>query len=255
MSEQEMKQKKAGRGSLAPVRPRRDYKDTLFRMLFNDREALLSLYNAVGNTDYRDSSLLQIVTLENAVYMNVKNDLAFLLGFELNLYEHQSTWNPNMPLRDLFYAAREYEMLIRDQSLYSSRLIKLPVPRFIVFYNGREKQEERCVLKLSDAFETPVEECIQEGILRDFLLKYRAEVTNVSIFEYNEEREKELLRKAEYESGRKEGMEQGMEQGICALIQTCRELGASRETVSSALIRRFSISGEEAEGYLERFWE
>ena len=180
-----MKQKKAGRGSLAPVRPRRDYKDTLFRMLFNDREALLSLYNAVGNTDYRDPSLLQIVTLENAVYMNVKNDLAFLLGFELNLYEHQSTWNPNMPLRDLFYAAREYEMLIRDQSLYSSRLIKLPVPRFIVFYNGREKQEERCVLKLSDAFETPVEECIHEGILRDFLLKYRAEVTNVSIFEYN----------------------------------------------------------------------
>lgn len=311
MSEQEMKQKKAGRGSLAPVRPRRDYKDTLFRMLFNDREALLSLYNAVGNTDYRDPSLLQIVTLENAVYMNVKNDLAFLLGFELNLYEHQSTWNPNMPLRDLFYAAREYEMLIRDQSLYSSRLIKLPVPRFIVFYNGREKQEERCVLKLSDAFETPVEEpelelkvtvlninigyneslldacrllkeyslyvarvrtyaremklaeavgraveeCIHEGILRDFLLKYRAEVTNVSIFEYNEEREKELLRKAEYEFGRKEGMEQGMEQGICALIQTCRELGASRETVSSALIRRFSISGEEAEGYLERFWE
>ena len=84
MSEQEMKQKKAGRGSLAPVRPRRDYKDTLFRMLFNDREALLSLYNAVGNTDYRDPSLLQIVTLENAVYMNVKNDLAFLLGFELN---------------------------------------------------------------------------------------------------------------------------------------------------------------------------
>ena len=77
----------------------------------------------------------------------------------------------------------------------------------------------------------------------------------MSIFEYNEEREKELLRKAEYESGRKEGMEQGMEQGICALIQTCRELGASRETVSSALIRRFSISGEEAEGYLERFWE
>ena len=210
MSEQEMKQKKAGRGSLAPVRPRRDYKDTLFRMLFNDREALLSLYNAVGNTDYRDPSLLQIVTLENAVYMNVKNDLAFLLGFELNLYEHQSTWNPNMPLRDLFYAAREYEMLIRDQSLYSSRLIKRPVPRFIVFYNGREKQEER---------------------------------------------EKELLRKAEYEFGRKEGMEQGMEQGICALIQTCRELGASRETVSSALIRRFSISGEEAEGYLERFWE
>ena len=233
----------------------RTYKSTIFIMLFEDRNNLLELYNAMSGKHYTDPELLEINTLENAIYMSIRNDISFLIDGRLSLYEHQSTWNPNMPLRDLFYAAREYEMLIRDQSLYSSRLIKLPVPRFIVFYNGREKQEERCVLKLSDAFETPVEECIHEGILRDFLLKYRAEVTNVSIFEYNEEREKELLRKAEYEFGRKEGMEQGMEQGICALIQTCRELGASRETVSSALIRRFSISGEEAEGYLERFWE
>ena len=82
--------------------PRRDYKDALFRMIFNDKEALLSLYNAVGNTSYTDASQLQIVTLENAVYMNIKNDLAFLLNMELNLYEHQSTWNPNMPLRICF---------------------------------------------------------------------------------------------------------------------------------------------------------
>ena len=78
----------------------RSYKDTLFRMLFNDKEALLSLYNAVGQTDYKDASQLEIVTLENAIYMNMKNDLAFLINLELNLYEHQSTWNPNMPLRD-----------------------------------------------------------------------------------------------------------------------------------------------------------
>lgn len=152
MSEQEMKQKKAGRGSLAPVRPRRDYKDTLFRMLFNDREALLSLYNAVGNTDYRDSSLLQIVTLENAVYMNVKNDLAFLLGFELNLYEHQSTWNPNMPLRDLFYISRLLEKYVNSESLYASTQVKIPEPHFIIFYNGSSAAPEYTTLRLSDAF-------------------------------------------------------------------------------------------------------
>ena len=80
----------------------RSYKDTLFRMLFHEKEALLPLYNAVGQTNYRDASQLEIVTLENAIYMNMKNDLAFLINLELNLYEHQSTWNPNMLLRDLF---------------------------------------------------------------------------------------------------------------------------------------------------------
>ena len=96
----------------------RSYKDTLFRMLFQEKEALLSLYNAVGQTDYKDASQLEIVTLENAIYMNMKNDLAFLINLELNLYEHQSTWNPNMPLRDLFYVAKEYEQLIRKETLY-----------------------------------------------------------------------------------------------------------------------------------------
>ena len=103
-----------------PAQPvQRSYKDTLFRMLFNDKEALLSLYNAVGQPDYRDASQLESITLENAIYMNMKNDLAFLINLELNLYEHQSTWNPNMPLRDLFFVAREYEQLIRKDTLYS----------------------------------------------------------------------------------------------------------------------------------------
>ena len=85
---------------------RRDYKDTLFRLLFQDRDRLLSLYNAVKGTSYASSEELTVVTLENAVYMNMKNDVAFLVDFQLNLYEHQSTWNPNMPLRNLFYAAK-----------------------------------------------------------------------------------------------------------------------------------------------------
>mgnify|MGYP000594527691 CR=1 FL=1 len=113
----------------APVRipkPRRDYKDTLFRLLFQDRDRLLSLYNAVNGTSYDSPEELTVVPLENAVYMNMKNDMAFLVDFQLNLYEHQSTWNPNMPLRNLFYAAKEYQVLTRDQSLYAPQLVKIP---------------------------------------------------------------------------------------------------------------------------------
>ena len=95
-------------GSSPSLRSRRDHKDTLFRMLFSTRENLLSLYNAVNGTHYTDVAALKIVTLENAIYMNMKNDQAFLLDFHLNLYEHQSSWNPNMPLRFLLYVAREY---------------------------------------------------------------------------------------------------------------------------------------------------
>ena len=96
------------------VKVRRDHKDTLFRMIFSTRESLLSLYNAVNHSHYTDAKELEIVTLENAVYMNMKNDQAFLLDMQLNLYEHQSTWNPNMPLRFLIYVTKEYQMLIRN---------------------------------------------------------------------------------------------------------------------------------------------
>ena len=134
------------------VKVRRDHKDTLFRMIFSTRENLLSLYNAVNHSHYTDAKELEIVTLENAVYMNMKNDQAFLLDMQLNLYEHQSTWNPNMPLRDLFYISSEYQKLVTHQSLYSTALQKIPAPKFVVFYNGEQKMEERAVLRLSDLY-------------------------------------------------------------------------------------------------------
>lgn len=81
----------------------RKYKDTVFRMLFADKTNLLSLYNAMNGSDYHDPSKLQIITLENAIYIGMKNDLAFVIDTNLFLYEHQSTYNPNMPLRNLFY--------------------------------------------------------------------------------------------------------------------------------------------------------
>ena len=131
----------------------RNYKDTIFRMLFSDRKNLLSLYNAIRGSHHDDPEKLEIVTLENAIYMGMKNDLAFIIDTDLFLYEHQSTYNPNMPLRDLFYISSEYQKLVDKKSLYSSVLQKIPAPQFIVFYNGTEKEKDSWVNHLSEAFE------------------------------------------------------------------------------------------------------
>ena len=245
--------------SILPVANRK-YKDTIFRMLFSDKKNLLSLYNALNGKNYSDCDQLEIVTLENAIYMSMKNDLAFILDLALFLWEHQSTYNPNIPLRDLMYIAKEYEKYIKEKgiSLYSNRQQKIPAPQFIVFYNGNRKIGECMEHRLSDAYETvrgepalelkvlvininegynqklmescrilkeyaqyvskvrtykktlklneavekAVEECIREGILREFLLKHRAEVVAMSIFEYDREWEEEILRKEEFEAGR-----------------------------------------------------
>ncbi len=95
---------------------------------------------------------------ENAIYLNMKNDVSFILDFQLNLYEHQSTVNPNMPLRDLFYVSGVLQKLVKDNDLYGSALVKIPTPRFIVFYNGTQKQSERREYRLSDAFIKQVDE-------------------------------------------------------------------------------------------------
>ena len=131
----------------------RNYKDTVFRMLFSDRKNLLSLYNAVNQRDYKNPEDLEIVTLENAIYMGMKNDLAFIMDTNLYLYEHQSTYNPNMPLRDLFYICSEYQKLVDKKSLYSSTLQKIPAPNFIEFYNGSTAIADCTELRLSSAFE------------------------------------------------------------------------------------------------------
>ena len=131
----------------------RNYKDTVFRMLFSDRKNLLSLYNAVNQKHYTDPEDLEIVTLENAIYMGMKNDLAFIIDTNLYLYEHQSTYNPNMPLRDLFYISNEYQKLLDKKSLYSSSLQKIPTPNFIELYNGTDTLSDFSEHRLSSAFE------------------------------------------------------------------------------------------------------
>ena len=282
----------------------RSYKDRLFRMVFREKKELLGLYNAVNGTSYTDPEALTVVTLENAIYMNMKNDLAVVMDFYMNLYEHQSTYNPNIPLRNLHYVAKELRSWSGGRTIYGRQLVRIPTPRFFVFYNGRDMQPERQVLKLSDAFINPEEDpalelkvvmlninlgrnkelmeqchtlleyaqfvdrlrtceksmgreeavkhtvdtCIREGILRDFLLKYREEAIEMCIFEYDEEETLRQLGQQSYEGGVAAGIEQGREEGKLVgeeqrlFRQVCTKLkkGKTQEVIAQELEENLS---------------
>lgn len=140
------------------LQPVRIYKDRVFRMIFKEKDKLLELYNAMNGTDYKNPEDLIITTLENAIYLGMKNDISFLLYDQLSLYEHQSTKNPNIPLRDLLYVANVYSNLTKNRNLYGTKQVMIPEPKFVMFYNGMEKIPERFVMKLSDAYEHLSEE-------------------------------------------------------------------------------------------------
>lgn len=132
----------------------RKYKDTLFRMIFRDKKNLLSLYNALNHSSYTNIDDMEITTLEDVIYVGMKNDVSFLFSSVMNLYEHQSTFNPNMPIRGLFYLAKIYQNYIKkeDLNIYGTERITLPVPSYVVFYNGKKEEPEYQELKLSDAY-------------------------------------------------------------------------------------------------------
>ncbi len=263
-------------------------KDRLFRYLFEkDRNALLDLYNALNGTDYQDASQLEIVTMESAVYVVMKNDLAYILSGTLSLYEHQSTYSPNLPVRFLIYLAQEYQMVIEkaERSLYGTGQITLPTPQCVVFYNGRKEMPEERTLKLSDAFENKrtradvelnvrvlninyghnkqlmdkckvlgeysllvaatrnymavekdaqtalnraIDYCIEKGILREILLKNRAEVLGMLLEEFDAEKYERTLRSEGWENGREEG-----ELKINKLGTLLMEAGRSNEFLHS----------------------
>lgn len=249
----------------------RNYKDRIFRMVFREKKALLALYNAMNETDYENEDDLKVTTLESTLYLEMKNDVSFVLYDELLLYEHQSTKNPNLPLRNLFYVSDVYSELTKDLFLYGSVPVQIPEPKFVVFYNGLENMQEREVLKLSslyakkaehisleletlvlnvnvgynkilmercrqlsdyaqfvsevrkrlskkiplsEAVNEAVEDCIQRGILAEFLSKNRAEVIKVSIYEYDEEKVKRMFKEECMKLGMEQGKQIGIEQGI-----------------------------------------
>lgn len=142
------------------TRVRRTFKDSLFRMAFQGKEELLSLYNAVNDSNYTNADDLEINTLDDVMYMGMKNDVSFLFCSYLNLYEAQSTYNPNMPLRGFLYFGDLIKGLLemRHMDIYSAAQLKLPMPKFIVFYNGLREEPERKILRLSDSFEGRADE-------------------------------------------------------------------------------------------------
>ncbi|MCM1387566.1 MAG: hypothetical protein NC231_09570 [Bacillus sp. (in: Bacteria)] len=139
----------------------RTYKDRIFRILFKDKRRLLELYNALNGTHYDNTEDLLVNTLENAIFIKMKNDISFIIDYNMCLYEHQSTYCPNMPLRGFFYFADLYKTLIKDTDLSVSRQIKIPAPQYIVFYNGLVEKEEEFTQRLSDAYEDNREGCIE----------------------------------------------------------------------------------------------
>ncbi len=154
----------------------KNYKDTVFRMLFNDELKALELYNAITGNDYSDVSKLKICTLEDVLFTPRKNDLAFTVDDKFVLVvEHQSSVNENMPLRMLLYLAREYEKIVDTSNIYKQTLIKLPTPELIVLYNGLEEQPLEKILKLSDAFKGTVSENFVELKVKLINIKYKNE--------------------------------------------------------------------------------
>ena len=262
-----------------------NHKDTVFRMLFSEKKELLGLYNALNKTAYTNEEDLTVTTLENAVYLSMKNDISYIFQFRLYLYEHQSTVNPNIPLRDLFYLADLLKGLTAEGNLYGKKRIRIPEPRFMVFYNGVDEQpdlieyrlselyskesedpdlelrvqvlninaghnaelmaacrtlneyaqfvrkirENRATMSIEDAVKKAVDVCIREGILRDFLLKNKAEATNMSIYEYDAEQHARFLREEGREEGYVQGREEGREEGRAEGREEGREEGRAEE--------------------------
>lgn len=131
----------------------REYKDRFFKKVFSTKEALLSLYNAVNGTDYDNPEDIEINTIEDFLFMSMKNDVSFFFTDTINLYEHQSTSNPNIHFRGLIYMAKLYQKLfLENRDFYGSRLVEIPTPQFVVFYNGTADEPDFSELRLSDAF-------------------------------------------------------------------------------------------------------
>lgn len=251
----------------------REYKSDVFSMLLEDPENALSLYNAMNDSDYTDPDMVEICTLDKGISLTVHNDASFVLDMHLSIYEHQSTICPNMPVRSLIYFTIILQDMLKNKNLYGRKLIKIPTPRFAVFYNGEEAQPEQYELRLSDAFEHPIEQpeielvctvyninygknrkllekcpflneymifvdyvrenhringyeylehsietaidrCINEDILRDFLIEHRSEVVKVVKLDYTFDRQLMLEREDSRAEGREEGRKEGREKGL-----------------------------------------
>lgn len=205
----------------------RKYKDSVFRTLFSDEDKLIELYNALFDTNYGPEANIEIVTLEDVVFRVLKNDVAFVMEDSfIVLAEHQSTICNNMPLRDLIYMSAMLQRMINTDELYRKKLLKIPRPTFIVFYDGKEDFPEYQEMKLSDAFLGDDDEIalqltvrvyninIECGILPEFLKKYGTEMVEMLFRELTREEDMEISRLDGYDDGLEEGLRRGEAAGF-----------------------------------------
>ncbi len=277
------------------LRNNRKYRDVLFRRLFQDKQDLLDLYNALNGSTYRDPEELEVVTMEDVIFMKMKNDLSFMIGNTLNLYEHQSTRNPNMPLRGLLYFAQQFEGLLalRNDDIYGTKRVELPTPVYIVFYNGGGMQTDNLMLYLSDSFSagrgsgclectcevlninrgynqvllekchrlweysefsaeieenikqgmrreeaihTAIDTCIERGILKDILIKQKAEVLHMILTEYDEKKHFRTL----FREGKEEGKREAREDILREMIKKKLDKGKSIPKIAEEMEEEIS---------------
>ena len=286
----------------------RGHKNSLFIDLFYQDETakknLLSLYNALHDTEYQDENVIRKVKIEDVLYKNFKNDISFEVdGQVLVLGEHQSTVNPNIPFRCLLYVGRAYEQLIDKKARYRTTLVRIPTPEFYTFYNGQKDQPLEQELKLSDAFINPVgnnsaelkvkvininsdkahellkkcdilreyskfidtvraysgeesaikkaiRECIDRGILVDYLKRKGSEVENMLIAEYSYEEDIQVKQQEAKQQGMEEATEKVTEEGIKKMVLVLKELNVPQQTILLKIQNQYDLSSEVAKQYL-----
>ena len=269
----------------------RNYKDSVFRLLFNDKEHALELYNAITGSCYDSDAAFRFTTLEEVIMQTKKNDISFLLDDAfIIMLEHQSTLSKNLPVRYLLYYAATIQREFSNKEFYKASGLKIPRPTFIVLYNGTEEIPDIVHMRLSDTFrgegkndlqlnltvynidegrnqaimkhcrtlreysrfvakmrrrissakgpltekelEELLNECVDEGILVDFLKTYGTEVISMLFTEMTVEEVKDLAREDGYEEGREEGRREGREEGHREIARNLKGKGMSPEDIA-----------------------
>lgn len=260
----------------------RKYKDSVFVDLFYSDETakknLLSLYNALHDTDLKDEGLIKKVKIEDILYKNFNNDISCQVGTGVFVFgEHQSTVNPNIPVRYAMYAGRAYEQVLDKSDRYRTQLVKIPTPEFYVFYNGKKDYPVQQELSLSDAFmaeprnnsmelkvtvinsntdkshilldkcsilreysqfisivrnytnekdpiKRAIEECIDKGILTEYLKRKGSEVRNMLVAEYSYEEDIKVKQEEAMQEGLSRGLSQGIEQMVVNALTNTKSI-------------------------------
>ena len=277
----------------------REHKDSVFGDLFYQDETakknLLSLYNALHDTNYEDETIIRKVKIDDVLYKNFKNDISCEVNGQVLVFgEHQSTINRNMPLRCLMYVGRAYEQLVDSKARYRTTLVKIPTPEFYVFYNGEKEQPLERVLSLSDAFMNParensvelkvkvininsdkaheildkrgilkeysqfistvrkysyeesaikkaIKECIEKGILADYLKRKGSEVENMLIAEYS------------YEEDMQVKLQEGIWQGITLSADIFQMVKKNPDLTNVQIAENLGCSVEDVESTRKMF--